>query len=775
MGSCIICGTSVEGRVCDSHEEDVVFDFHGDSPHQLVDDRFYRGTVDGYADFGVFVDLAPGVTGLLHRSELDQRLDSLTWEPGDTVFVQVKNVRDNGNVDLGWSIRQAEREFRGHLVQEGDGAETEFEPEDVEDSAEEAAVESKDAAEKAEEAAEDADEAAEEAEEIEEAAEELEAAAEEVAEADEEVAEEVEAAAEEIEEAAEDVEESAEEAAEEAEEAEVAAEAAETAAAAVEAKAEAHEAEAEAHEAEAEAHEAEKAGAVEAEAEEVEAAAEAEELERVEVDTLGDRVDEEVRIEGEVVNVRQTGGPTVFEVRDETGSVDAAAFVEPGVRAYPDVELGDVVRLEGEVELRRSEIQIETEALAVLAGEEAETVQRRLADALAEKARPDGVEPLGGDDAVETLSDDLLDAAQAIRRAVLQSRPIVVRHPATADGYVAGAALERAALPLIREEHAQSDAEYHYFDRRPLDGVVYDMDAATNDATRMLQDRDRHDEKLPLFLLVGTGSTVESADGIGLLDVYDAEAVVVDAEVADPETRETVDTLVSPEFADTDDHLSTGALAASLSAAVHGDVRDDLTHLPAVSYWEETPTHYTELARDAGYDAERVAELREAIALEAYYQSYEDKRELVADLLFADGGDLAAHVSEQFREKLETEVATAEANIDHEAVDGIEFAVLDTDAYTHRYDFPPTGLLLDELHRRNREGDFVTLGFATDELYVRSTTDVSVRDVAAEAAEIAPQADIHTAGVREGSIEFLSGERDAVEDAVIAAIAELSS
>ena len=741
MGSCIICGTSVEGRVCDSHEEDVVFDFHGDSPHQLVDDRFYRGTVDGYADFGVFVDLAPGVTGLLHRSELDQRLDSLGWEPGDTVFVQVKNVRDNGNVDLGWSIRQAEREFRGHLVQKDDGAEAEFEPEDVEDTAE------------------DAEEAAEEAEEIEEAAEELEDAAEDVAEADEEAAAEVEAAAEEIEGAAEDVEESAEEAAEEAEEAEVAAEAAETAAAAVEAEAEAHE----------------EVDAEEAEAEEAESAAETEELQRVEVETLGDRVDEEVRIEGEIVNVRQTGGPTVFEVSDETGSVDAAAFVEPGVRAYPDVELGDVVQLDGEVELRRSEIQVETEALAVLTGGEAETVQRRLADALAEKARPDDVEPLGGDNAVATLSDDLLDAAQAIRRAVLQSRPIVVRHPATADGYVAGAALERAALPLIREEHAQSDAEYHYFDRRPLDGAVYDMDAATNDATRMLQDRDRHDEKLPLFLLVGTGSTVESADGIGLLDVYDAEAVVVDAEVADPETRETVDTLVSPELVDTDDHLSTGALVASLSAAVNGDVRDDLTHLPAVSYWEETPTHYSELARDAGYDAERVAELREAIALEAYYQSYEDKRELVADLLFSDGGDLAAHVSEQFREKLETEVETAEANIEHEAAGGVEFAVLDTDAYTHRYDFPPTGLLLDELHRRHRDGDFVTLGFATDELYVRSTTDVSVRDVAAEAAEIAPQADIHSAGVREGVIEFLSGERDAVEDAVVAAIAELSS
>ncbi|OYR84532.1 DNA-binding protein, partial [Halorubrum distributum] len=122
MGSCIICGTDVGGgRVCDSHQEDVVFDFRGDAPDDLVPSRFYRGVVDGYAEFGVFVDLAPGVTGLLHRSELDRRLDSLDWEPGDDVFVQVKGVRDNGNVDLGWSIRQADREFRGVLVQESSG------------------------------------------------------------------------------------------------------------------------------------------------------------------------------------------------------------------------------------------------------------------------------------------------------------------------------------------------------------------------------------------------------------------------------------------------------------------------------------------------------------------------------------------------------------------------------------------------------------------------------------------------------------------------------
>jgi len=177
-----------------------------------------------------------------------------------------------------------------------------------------------------------------------------------------------------------------------------------------------------------------------------------------------------------------------------------------------------------------------------------------------------------------------------------------------------------------------------------------------------------------------------------------------------------------------------------------------------VSYWAETPDRYVELARDAGYDAERVAELREAVALEAYYQSYQDKRELVADLLFEDSGNLAAHVSRAVPREAGDGNQNRDRERRHRAVDGVEFAVLDTDGYTHRYDFPPTPLLLDDLHRRNANGEaYATVGIGMDELYLRTTADVSVRDVAERTAELAPGADVTTAGLREGKIEFLSG------------------
>ncbi|WP_313695721.1 DHH family phosphoesterase [Halorarum halobium] len=738
MGTCIICGTPVDGRICDSHQEDVVFEFRGNDPNQLVPNRFYGGTVDGYADFGLFVDLSSNVTGLLHRSELDQRLESLDLEPGDSVYVQVKNVRDNGDVDLAWSIRQSDRDFRGALVQDGteelDADESDQDDDDGgpgpvshtptstsdRDGSRETEDDSGNGRSGTEQPKTDGSSGSTDTGGATAASESADAA-------DDSTDAPVDDTTDSTDAATDDSTGSAP-----------------------------------AH------------STPDTDSEEPESGSEPDgDLERVEIGSLADRVGQQVRIEGEVVGARQTGGPTVFELRDETGVVDCAAFIEAGVRAYPSVEVGDVVRLDGEIERRRNEIQVETEALAALEGEEAETVRQRLSDALTAEARPESVDVLAEHDAIDAMADDLLDIAEAIRRSVLESRPVVVRHAATADGYVAGSAIERAVLPLIREEHAASDAQYHYFTRRPLDEPVYDMDAATKDATRMLQDRDRHDEKLPLVLLLGTGSTVESADGLNLLGIYGAERAVVDAAAADPEITESVETVANPELAGVDAaELSTGALAATLGATVNGDVREDLAHLPAVSYWEDTPDAYVDLAAETGFDDERVTELREAIALEAFYQSYQDKRELITDILFGeDDGDLAGHISGQFREKLGTEIDTARANVESRDPDGVAFTVLDADAYAHRYDFPPTSLLADELHRREREEAPVTLVYGTDELFVRATRDLDVRDVAAAVADEVTDAGVTAVGVREGRIEFLSGRREAVVDAVVDAIA----
>jgi len=692
MGSCIICGTSVDGRICELHEEDVVFEFRGSRPDELTPGRYYRGSVDGFAEFGVFIDIGDSVTGLLHKSELDQRLESLDWDAGDTVFVQVQNVRDNGNIDLGWSIRQDESEFRGTLIDDPEKEGAQLKNEVEADATDEDGPVRTVAADTTSSEGGSTSRQEETTEESTEAETGNATAAEEAASA-----------------------------------------AADT------------------------------------------AASDREEARQVTISELDDNVGSVVRIEGEVVTARQTSGPTVFEIRDETGTVDCAAFKEAGVRAYPEVDEGDIVRIEGEVEQRRGELQVETEALVILEAEERDAVTERMEDAMVQRARPDAVDPLADDPAVEAVREPIRDAATAIRRAVLEGRPVVVRHSATADGYTAGVAIERATLPLVRDEHQNADAEYHYFDRRPLEGSVYDMDDATGDVTQMLSNQERHGEKLPLFVFVAAAGTTESLDGLELLDVYGARRVVVDERAVDDEIAGAVDALVAPTLEDAPETTAT-ALAANVAAHVNEDVRADLGHLPAVSFWEDAPEAYTDLATDAGYDADEVREIREAVALEAYYQSYEDKRELIIDLLFAEDDDgvpaLAEHISEQFRAKMNTELETATANIENRTVGDETVLVLDTDSYTHQYEFPPTELLLDALYRDHRDEAAAVVGFDTDEAYVRTDADVDVRAVVADAREEAAEAGLDARGAREGRIEYLAGERSAARDALLSALGE---
>lgn len=682
MGSCIICGASVDGRVCDLHEEDVVFEFTGTKPEQLIPNRYYRGSVDGYAEFGIFVDIGDHVTGLLHKSELDTRLDSVDLDPGDTVFVQVQNVRDNGNIDLGWSIRQDKSRFRGALVHDPEADEERLPEPDGES---EGAVKQR--------AGSDSGPIRHGSD-------------------------------------------------------------TSTSATGGASKATAHEESTEGDES--------AVSQTHTRPDPIE----------VTVGELADNVGSLVRIEGEIATARQTSGPTVFELRDETGTVECAAFKEAGVRAYPEVEEGDVVRIEGDVERRHGELQVETEALVVLEAEEREAVADRMEEAMVKRASPEDVELLADDSAVESVTDGIRDAATAIRRAVIEGRPVVVRHAATADGYLASAAIERATLPLIREEHQGHDVEYHYFERRPVEGSVYDMNDATRDVTRMLENETRHDEQLPLFVFVAAGGTAESLNGFDLLDVYGARRVVIDEQAIDAGVEEAVDVLVSPAQTTT-----ATALGVNVAVAVNDDVREDLTHLPAVSFREVAPDQYVDLAAERGYDGDDVRKLREAVTLEAYYQSYEDKRELVIDLLFAEDGahiGLAEHISEQFRTRMESAIETAEEHLERLSVgDGV--LVLDTDAYTHRFEFPAKQLLLEELFRNHRDDVAALVGLDSDQAFVHTDADIDVRELVELASEHAPQAGLDARGAREGRIEFLSGERETTREALITALDEMLS
>ncbi|MFC4620376.1 S1 domain-containing RNA-binding protein [Camelliibacillus cellulosilyticus] len=75
-----------------------------------------QGKVTGITNFGAFIELPEGLTGLVHISEVADRYVKDIHEVlaiGDEVTVKVLQVEDNGKIGL--SIRKAvDRPSRGH-------------------------------------------------------------------------------------------------------------------------------------------------------------------------------------------------------------------------------------------------------------------------------------------------------------------------------------------------------------------------------------------------------------------------------------------------------------------------------------------------------------------------------------------------------------------------------------------------------------------------------------------------------------------------------------
>ncbi|MFW5937606.1 MAG: OB-fold nucleic acid binding domain-containing protein, partial [Halanaeroarchaeum sp.] len=224
---------------------------------------------------------------------------------------------------------------------------------------------------------------------------------------------------------------------------------------------------------------------------------------------LSQRVGETVHVEGEVVQIKQTGGPTIFRVRDETAIVPTTAFEDAGVRAYSSVEVGDVVHLHGTVETREDSVQVEIDDLEVLEGDRGTDVRRRLEAAVAERAEPPELDPLVDWPAFEQMLPDLRRVARRLRRTVLESRPIRIRHHADGDGMCAAVPVQLALERLIDETHAEPDAKRHLLKRLPSKAPYYEMEDATRDLNYSLGDRARHGQKLPLLLMLDNGSTEE--------------------------------------------------------------------------------------------------------------------------------------------------------------------------------------------------------------------------------------------------------------------------
>ncbi len=636
MDNCIICGVPAEGNICPTHSEDVFFEFAGNNSNQVTAGRYYQGVVDGKTEFGIFVKLNSRVTGLLHKNELKQRIESLDWNIGDIVYVKVKSKQSDGKIDLGWSIRENSSDFRGSLIEGLDGVESKLDIPEI------------DIGEKISNTISDERDTSPPL--------------------------------------------------------------------------------------------------------------------SVSIALLNKELGRLAMIEGKVIDIRQTTGPTLFELQDESGRVMISAFETAGKRTYPEIDIGDIVRVKGEVELRRGDVQVESKIISKLEGSESEKIIDKISSALYERAKTGEIDPI-----VKGLidSDSLETASLEIRAAVFESRPVVIRHPATVDGYIAGASLEHAIIGLIERENEGSHIAYRYVNRRPYLTEDYDMGAAISDTTWMLESKERYNDPIPLYVIISRIEDIESCEEMRLLGIYGAKIISIGGN-GNVSECDCPDVIIGTEDKD---HNNFTDLSAEVAVLVNPESKQEILPLPAISYWKNPPVEYIEIASKLGYDDDKMSKIREAIALEAFYQRYNSKRELILDILFVGNEQLIEQSSSYFRKSVESEIQTVSYHIEQLIINGREIGMLDIEKFTHRYQFPPIKLLMSGIIERGEIE--VLIGNDITSIYVESNGLIDMESLKNDInSSVIEKRGVNGGKIGLGKIVFVPGDRDEMIETVIEAISK---
>ena len=511
---------------------------------------------------------------------------------------------------------------------------------------------------------------------------------------------------------------------------------------------------------------------------------------RAAVSDLADRVGDTVHLEGDVVQIKQTAGPTVFSVRDGTGVVPCAAFEEAGVRAYPEIDLDDVVRVTSTVETREDAVQLEVEKLVRLDGEAEAEVRERVDAALEERAEPADVDPLIEWPAFEKLHEDLADTARRLRRAALESRPIRLRHHADGDGMCASLPVQHALENFIAEVHEDPEAPRHLFKRLPSKAPFYEMEDVTRDLNFALEDCERHGQRLPLLFMVDNGSTREDVPAYRALDQYDVPILVVDHHHPDPEAVDSyVEEHVNPYLHGEDYRVTTGMMCVELARMIDPSITNDLKHVPAVAGLSDRSKadamdEYLALAEAAGYTEADLQDIGEALDYAAHWLRYQSGDSLIDDVLNVDCDDPERHeelvefLSTRARRDVDEQLGDAEPHVDHERLDNdAHLYRLDVENHARRFTYPAPGKTTGELHDRKVEetGDpVITIGYGPDFAVLRSDgVRLDIPNMVEELQDELPGAGVSGGGhLVVGSIKFVSGVREPVIDALVEKMAD---
>jgi archaea-specific RecJ-like exonuclease len=491
-----------------------------------------------------------------------------------------------------------------------------------------------------------------------------------------------------------------------------------------------------------------------------------------------------VSIIARVNRVLQTGGPTIFVVSDGTGSLAIKGFIKPGERAYPEIEEQAIIKATIEIGEFKGEIEGEVKNMYELSGSQKEEFLRTIETIERERAKVTQEEFLVKSKILDKLKSNFVKAATEIRLAIIQDRPIIVRHHNDADGYSSGFALERSILPLVEKQHSSEKAAWEFFQRAPCAAPYYEIDDSIRDTANSLRNVAKFSNKMPLIIIADNGSSEQDLMAIKQGKIHGADFIVIDHHGFDKDViSDEVKVHINPFLVGEDgSHFSAGMLCAEIARFINPDV-ENISQIPAMAGFAdmiqlgnpEVMEKYLKIAEKEGYTKKLLSDIALVIDYVSSKVRFMEVREYI-EVLFGEPRnkqkELVGLMSPYIKDLYDKGLAMGKSNAVIEKVGKATLQMIDVDETFPGFGFVPrpglaVGLLHDDLKYSGKVKDnaLVTAGIMRTAITFRATDEAnfSVHDLIEFINKKLPEAFAGGGGHKNaGSVNFLPYKKEKV-------------
>lgn len=502
------------------------------------------------------------------------------------------------------------------------------------------------------------------------------------------------------------------------------------------------------------------------------------------VDIDGEKQGEIVVLTGLVDRIVQTAGPTVFHISDGTGILALKSFDGAGVRAHPEIEEGDAITTTVKIEEFRDELEGDVKKISKLNDSDKKVLLKKLEDLERKRAEVKEIPFLVKSPILDKLKDRMIKAATEIKLAIIQSRPIIIRHHNDTDGYSSGFTLERAILPLIEKQHGGGKSAWEFYTRAPCAAPFYEIDDSIRDTANSLRNVAKFSNKLPLVVIADNGSSAEDLLGIQQGKVHGIDFIVVDHHVFEKDVISSeVLVHINPFLVGEDGaKFSAGMLCTELARFINPTV-GNINQIPAMAGMadrinnKEVIDAYLKVASEAGYEKSMLNNIATVIDFVSAKLRFMEAREYI-EVLFGEPMNkqralvdlLAPYIRKLDAKGLE--MAKAAAKI--EKIGSVSLQSIEIEDTFPGFGFFPKpgraiGLAHDNAQEINKLTKLVSVGIMRTAVTIRATTEAnfSVHDLIDYLNKNLPDAFVEGGGHHNaGSITFVPGKKKEVVNAL---------